>query len=193
VPFSPGRTDATQEQTDVVSFEVLEPVADGFRNYLKANRRIARGTAARQGATPDPDRPGDDGARRRPAGLERQRRPDRPRRIHRAARRALSNDFFVNLLDMGTVWAPTSEAGICSKGRDRATGKLKWTATRVDLVFGSNSQLRALAEVYAQDDMKENLRARLRRRVEQGDEPGSLRQHTGGLLIQTVAEFLARW
>jgi catalase-peroxidase len=82
--------------------------------------------------------------------------PVLPRRFHRRPG-VLSNDFFVNVLDMGTTWAPTSEAAETFEGRDRATGKAKWTATRVDLVFGSNSQLRALAEVYAQDDAKEKF------------------------------------
>ena len=87
----------------------------------------------------------------------------------------LTNDFFVNLLDMGTEWKATSEAEDVFEGRDRATGELKWTGTRVDLIFGSNSQLRALAEVYACDDSQAEVCARLRGCVEQGDEPGSLR------------------
>jgi catalase-peroxidase len=150
LPFAPGRTDATAEQTDAESFAVLEPQADGFRNFRKQGLAAApeemlldraqrltlsapemtalvgglRVLGANTGGSPDgvfTDRPGQ-----------------------------LTNDFFVNLLDMGTVWAPTADNAY--EGRDRRTGTKRWTATRVDLVFGSNSQLRALAEVYAQDD-----------------------------------------
>ncbi|MDH3239921.1 MAG: catalase/peroxidase HPI [Alphaproteobacteria bacterium] len=152
VPFAPGRTDASQEQTDAEAFEVLEPPADGFRNYQRTAFSVSseellvdkaqlltltapemtvliggmRVLGANHGASRHgvfTDRPG-----------------------------TLTNDFFVNLLDMGTEWKPTSDAGDVFEGRDRATGDVKWTATRVDLVFGSNSELRALAEVYACDD-----------------------------------------
>lgn len=152
VPFTPGRMDATQEQTDVESFAVLEPLADGFRNYQKARFTVTaeemlvdraqlltltapemtvlvgglRVLGANVGQTAHgvlTQRPG-----------------------------TLSNDFFANLLDMGTAWKPTSEAAELFEGRDRSSGALKWTATRVDLVFGSNSQLRAIAEVYASAD-----------------------------------------
>jgi catalase-peroxidase len=151
VPFSPGRTDASQEQTDVESFKVLEPRADGFRNYLKPGQGVAdeellvdraqlltltapemtvligglRALNANVGGTKHgvfTDKPG-----------------------------TLTNDYFVNVLDMGTEWAPSSTEGVY-EGKDRASGKVKWTATRVDLVFGSNSQLRALSEVYAASD-----------------------------------------
>ncbi|MFJ4203955.1 catalase/peroxidase HPI [Streptomyces sviceus] len=157
VPFTPGRVDATEEHTDVESFAALEPVADGFRNYLgKGNRLPAeyllldranlltlsapemtvlvgglRVLGANQGGTAHgvfTDRPG-----------------------------VLSNDFFVNLLDLGTTWKSTSEDQSAFEGRDAETGKLKWTGTRADLVFGSNSELRALAEVYASDDAKEKF------------------------------------
>ncbi|WP_030314029.1 catalase/peroxidase HPI [Streptomyces sp. NRRL B-3229] len=157
VPFTPGRVDATEEHTDVESFAALEPVADGFRNYLgKGNRLPAeyllldranlltlsapemtvlvgglRVLGANQGGTAHgvfTDRPG-----------------------------VLSNDFFVNLLDLGTTWKSTSEDQTAFEGRDAETGKLKWTGTRADLVFGSNSELRALAEVYASDDAKEKF------------------------------------
>jgi len=157
VPFSPGRTDASQAQTDVESFAVLEPRADGFRNYRKEpspvpaevllldkaqlltlsapEMTVLVGGLRVLGANAD-----------RSAHGVLTTRPG-----------VLSNDFFVNLLDMGTAWQPTSEAAALFEGRDRATGELKWTATRVDLVFGSNSQLRALAEVYACDDAKETF------------------------------------
>jgi catalase-peroxidase len=157
VPFTPGRVDATEEHTNVESFAALEPVADGFRNYLgKGNRLPAeyllldranlltlsapemtvlvgglRVLGANQGGTAHgvfTDRPG-----------------------------VLTNDFFVNLLDLGTTWKSTSEDQTAFEGRDAETGKLKWTGTRADLVFGSNSELRALAEVYASDDAKEKF------------------------------------
>jgi catalase-peroxidase len=157
VPFTPGRTDASQAQTDAASFAVLEPKADGFRNYQKAKYAVAaeellvdraqlltltapemtvlvggmRVLGANFGGTPHgvfTGRPG-----------------------------ALTNDFFVNLLDMGTTWKPTTEDADVFEGRDRATGALKWTGTRVDLIFGSNSQLRALAEVYGAADAQEKF------------------------------------
>ncbi len=157
VPFSPGRTDASQEQTDVESFSVLEPSSDGFRNYLgKGNSRPAehllvdkasllnltapemtvlvgglRVLGANTGGSADgvfTDRPG-----------------------------LLTNDFFVNVCDMGTVWEPTDEDAQSFIGRDRASGAQKWTATRADLTFGSNSQLRALSEVYASDDAQQKF------------------------------------
>jgi catalase-peroxidase len=157
VPFIPGRTDATQEQTDVESFAPLEPEADGFRNWQKQAFKVSaeellvdraqllqltapemtvllgglRALNANHGGTAHgvlTTRPG-----------------------------ALTNDFFVNLLDMATVWAPVSDAADLFEGKDRVTGAAKWTATRADLVFGSNSQLRAIAEVYAQDDAKEKF------------------------------------
>ena len=150
VPFTPGRTDASEAQTDAESFDVLEPIADGFRNYQKASFAISgeemlvdkaqlltltapemtvlvggmRVLGANSGGT--------------------------SHGVLTATPGQLTNDFFVNLLDMATVWAPTSDDEVEFEGRDRGTGALKWTATRVDLVFGSNSQLRALAEVYAQ-------------------------------------------
>jgi catalase-peroxidase len=157
VPFTPGRTDATQEQTDVESFAVLEPVADGFRNYRKAGdsvpveqRLLDRAqlltlTAPQMTVLIGGLRAIDINV----GGSKHGVLTDRPG--------VLSNDFFVNLLDMGTTWTPISEAEEVFEGRDRATGKAKWTAMRVDLVFGSNSQLRALSEVYAQDDAKEKF------------------------------------
>ncbi|MCO5098704.1 MAG: catalase/peroxidase HPI [Rhodocyclaceae bacterium] len=158
VPFTPGRSDASQEQTDVVSFEVLEPVADGFRNFLKSGLPAVRSeerlldkaqlltlTAPEMTALIGGLRAIDINVGQSKHGVF----TDRPG--------VLSNDFFVNLLDMGTAWVPTSEARDVFEGRDRKSGKAKWTATRVDLVFGSNSQLRALAEVYAQDDAKDKF------------------------------------
>jgi len=155
IPFSPGRTDASQEQTDVHSFAVMEPAADGFRNYLRSGLTLSaeellvdraqlltltapemtvlvggmRALNAKFGKT-------------KHGGFT--KRPE-----------TLTNDFFVNLLDMNTKWQPSSTAEGVFEGRDRATDKIKWTGTRVDLLFGSNSQLRAIAEVYASNDSKE--------------------------------------
>jgi catalase-peroxidase len=154
IPFAPGRTDATQEQTDVEAFEVLEPKADGFRNYLQNGRR--NGDAVRPeellldrahllSLTAPEMTVLVGGLRVLGANVGQSRLgvlTDRPG--------ALTNDFFVNLLDMGTEWKPAADGAY--EGRDRATGKAKWSASRVDLVFGSNSQLRAIAEVYASDD-----------------------------------------
>jgi catalase-peroxidase len=152
VPFTPGRTDASQDQTDVESFSVMEPAADGFRNYLKPNQAMTaeemlvdRAQLLTLSAPEMTVLVG--GLRALDANTDGSRHgvfTDRPG--------VLSNDVFVNLTDMGTVWTATSEDEAEFEGRDRATGALKWTATRVDLVFGSNSQLRALAEVYAQSD-----------------------------------------
>jgi catalase-peroxidase len=157
VPFTPGRTDATQEKTDVGSFSYLEPSADGFRNYLGKGHRLPaeyllvdranllnlsapemtvlvgglRVLGANTGQTTVgvfTDRPG-----------------------------TLTNDFFSNLLDMDTEWKSVAGDDNAFEGRDRATGEVKWTGSRVDLVFGSNSELRAVAEVYASDDAKEKF------------------------------------
>jgi catalase-peroxidase len=156
VPFLPGRTDATQEQTDAESFEPLEPKADGFRNYLHAD--VAAPTEAllvdraNLLALSAPEMTVLVGGLRA-LGVSDERKSgvftDRPGQ--------LTNDFFRNLLDMGTVWTPTSEAAQDFVGRDRSTDQFKGHASRVDLVFGSNSQLRALAEVYAQDDAGEKF------------------------------------
>jgi len=157
VPFAPGRTDASQEQTDVESFAVLEPAADGFRNYLgklqpkQAEHHLVDRASLLTLSAPEMtvlvggmrvlgtnyDRSGLGVFTGRPG--------------------TLTTDFFVNLLDMGTEWRPTSEAEDTFEGRDRATGELKWTGSRFDLVFGSNSQLRALAEVYASDDAQQKF------------------------------------
>ncbi len=157
VPFTPGRTDASAEQTDVESFEVLEPIADGFRNYLKQRYAIPAeallvdkaqlltltapqmtvlvGGMRALGANYDGSKHG----------------------VFTNRPGTLSNDFFVNLLDMSTEWKPTSQEAELFEGRDRKTGELKWTGTRVDLIFGSNSVLRALSEVYASDDSQEKF------------------------------------
>ena len=154
MPFSPGRTDASQEQTDADSFAVLEPIADGFRNYLKgpsavpAEERLLDKAQLLMLSAPEMTVL-IGGLRALNANVGQSANGVFTKRPG-----VLTNDFFVNLLDMGTVWKPTSDARDVFEGRDRATGALKLTATRVDLVFGSNSQLRALAEVYAQDDAK---------------------------------------
>jgi catalase-peroxidase len=157
VPFIPGRMDASAEQTDVASFELLEPMADGFRNYLKTNYTISTeellvdkaqlltltapemtvlvGGMRALGTNYDGSKHG----------------------IFTDKKDQLTNDFFVNLLDMATVWKPTDSSGEAFEGRDRNSGALKYTATRADLIFGSNSELRALAEVYAQSDNSERF------------------------------------
>ena len=157
VPFSAGRTDASQEQTDVDSFAVLEPTADGFRNYLGKGHRLTaehllldRANLLTLSAPEMTVLVG--GLRVLGANVQQSlvgvltSRPG-----------SLTNDFFVHLLDQGTVWTPTSEDAETFEGRDRATGELRWTGSRVDLVFGSNSELRALAEVYASDDAPEKF------------------------------------
>jgi catalase-peroxidase len=157
VPFAPGRTDASQEQTDVDSFRVLEPRADGFRNYIEAGAPLSSETLLLDRANlltlTAPEMTVLIGGLRalgaNHGGAKHGVFTDRPG--------TLSNDFFVNLLDMGTVWAPSESDEAVLEGRDRATGEVKWTATVVDLVFGSNSQLRALAEVYACNDAREKF------------------------------------
>ena len=157
VPFAPGRTDATQEQTDVESFAALEPTFDGFRNYLRDGEVLSpeallleRATLLTLTAPQMTVLVG--GMRALNANFRRSRHgvfTDRPE--------TLTNDFFVNLLDMRTEWKASASSPDVYEGRDRATGKVKWTGTAVDLVFGHNSQLRALAEVYASDDSKEKF------------------------------------
>jgi catalase-peroxidase len=152
VPFTPGRTDASQAQTDAASFAVLEPVADGFRNYQKKAMAISAeemlvDKAQLLGLTAPEMTVLVGGLRMLNAN-----HGGTPHGVFTKRPGALTTDFFVNLLDMGTTWKATSAAGEVFEGRDRTSGEVKWTATRVDLVFGSNSQLRALAEVYAQDD-----------------------------------------
>ena len=157
VPFTPGRTDATQEQTDVESFAVLEPFADGFRNYLKAHTEVPTEAQlvdkAQLLTLSVPEMTVLVGGMRtlgaNYAGSRHGVFTDRPG--------VLSNDFFVNLLDMNTVWRPVDADQEVFEGRDRKTGQIRWTATRVDLVFGSNSELRAVAEVYGCADGREKF------------------------------------
>ena len=157
VPFTPGRNDASQEQTDVKSFAVLEPVADGFRNYMNPKYTISAEeflvdkaqlltlTAPEMTLLVGGMRVLNANSGQSQSGVF-TKRPE-----------ALTNDFFVNLLDMGTAWKATSDTKDVFEGRDRATGKLKWTGSRVDLIFGSNSELRAIAEVYGCKDSQEKF------------------------------------
>jgi len=157
VPFTPGRTDAPQDQTDVESFAVLEPTADGFRNYLGKGHdqraefllvdkaRLLTLTAPEMTVLVGGMRVLNSNYDKSELGVLTQQ-PE-----------ALTNDFFVNLLDVNTTWSSTSEAEETFEGRDRATGAVKWSGSRVDLVFGSNSQLRALAEAYASDDSQQKF------------------------------------
>jgi catalase-peroxidase len=157
VPFAPGRTDATQEQTDAESFAVLEPTVEGFRNYLRTGEALPLEHGLLERAymlrLTAPEMTVLIGGMRALNANHGQSRhgvlTDRPE--------ALSNDFFTNLLDMSTEWKPSGSAENVYEGHDRRTGELKWTATPVDLVFGSNSELRALAEVHACDDAEEKF------------------------------------
>jgi catalase-peroxidase len=157
VPFTPGRTDAPQEQTDVESFAVLEPAADGFRNYLTAKYAVTaeellvdRAQLLTLTALEMTVLVG--GMRVLNANFGKSQHG-----VFTKQPETLTNDFFVNLLDMSTTWKATAEDDDVFEGRDRATGALKWTGTRVDLIFGSNSQLRALAEVYGCEDSQEKF------------------------------------
>ena len=157
VPFTPGRTDATQDQTDVESFAVLEPTSDAFRNYLGAgHERAAEQLMIDQADLLTLTAPEMTvlvgGMRVLNANFQRSSLG-----VFTSQPGALSNDFFVNLLDMGTTWTPVSEAEQTFEGRDRVTGEPRWTASRVDLVFGSDSQLRGIAEVYGSDDAAEKF------------------------------------
>jgi catalase-peroxidase len=157
VPFSPGRTDASQAQTDAESFSVLEPVADGFRNFLKARYAVTAEELlvdrAQLLTLTAPEMTVLLGGMR----VLNANFGQSEHGVFTRQPETLTNDFFVNLLDMGTVWSRVPEDDNLFEGRDRATGELKWTGTRVDLIFGSNSQLRALAEVYACADAGEKF------------------------------------
>jgi catalase-peroxidase len=157
VPFTPGRMDASQEQTDVEGFAYLEPLADGFRNFMKKKYALSTEDLlidkAQLLTLTAPEMTVLVGGMRvmntNYDGSQNGVFTDRPE--------VLTNDFFVNLLDMGVVWTPNSDSNEFFEGHDRKTGKLKWTATRADLIFGSNSELRALAEFYASSDVKEKF------------------------------------
>ena len=155
VPFAPGRTDADQEQTDLESFAALEPIADGFRNYLNPQDKLAAEQRLIDRAymltLTAPEMTALVGGIR----VLNANHGQSPHGVFTSRPEALTNDFFANLLDMGTEWKTSETATNVYDGRDRATGELRWTATAVDLVFGSNAQLRAIAEVYACDDAKE--------------------------------------
>ncbi|TYC25145.1 catalase/peroxidase HPI [Micromonospora sp. MP36] len=157
VPFTAGRTDASQEQTDVESFAALEPTVDGFRNYLGKGHRLPAEFLLVDKANlltlSAPEMTVLVGGLR-VLGANHQQSP---LGVFTTTPGSLTNDFFVNLLDLGTAWQPTSEDANTFEGRDLATGQVKWTGSRVDLVFGSNSELRALAEVYAGDDAREKF------------------------------------
>jgi catalase-peroxidase len=157
VPFAAGRTDASPEQTDAVSFSVLEPKADGFRNFTKAKYAVSSeemlvDRAQLLGLTAPEMTVLVGGMRVLNANYKKSQHG-----VFTKNPESLTNDFFVNLLDMGTVWKATAENEDVFEGHDRATGEIKWTGTRIDLLFGSNSELRAIAEVYASDDAKEKF------------------------------------
>ncbi|MHA6620004.1 catalase/peroxidase HPI [Pseudonocardia sp. DLS-67] len=157
VPFTPGRTDASQEQTDIESFAPLEPTSDGFRNYRgKGNPMPSEFMLVDRANLLDLSAPEMTvlvgGLRVLGANHK-----GSPLGVLTSRTESLTNDFFVNLTDMGTTWKPTAEDAETYEGRDSATGEVKWTASRVDLIFGSNSELRALAEVYASDDAREKF------------------------------------
>ena len=157
VPFTPGRTDASQEQTDAESFDALEPTADGFRNYLSNGHRLPAEYLLLDRANlltlSAPEMTVLVGGLRVLGANAKQS----PLGVLTSTPESLTNDFFVNLLDLRTTWKPTSADAQTFEGRDVATGQLKWTGSRVDLVFGSNSELRALAEVYASDDARQKF------------------------------------
>ena len=156
VPFTPGRTDASQEQTDVDSFAALEPTADGFRNYLRKGHRLPAEYLLLDRANlltlSAPELTVLVGGLRVLGANAKQS----PVGVLTTTPGSLTNDFFVNLLDLGTTWS-ASEGEETFEGRDAATGEVKWTGSRADLVFGSNSELRAIAEVYASDDAREKF------------------------------------
>lgn len=157
VPFTAGRADASAEQTDVDSFAVLEPLADGFRNYFKPSHKASAEEMLIDKAqlltlTAPEMTVLLGGLRVLNANFDHSKHG-----VFTNNPETLSNDFFLNLLDLGTTWKATSEAQEVFEGRDRKTGEVKWTGTRVDLIFGSNSELRAIAEVYGSSDSKEKF------------------------------------
>ena len=156
VPFTPGRTDTTQEWTDVASFAALEPLADGFRNHCRRYDRPAEhllvDRASLLGLSVPEMTVLVGGLRVLGANSG-----GSPLGVLTTTPGALTQDFFVNLLDPGTTWTATSKRAQIFEGRDRRTGELRWTASRVDLVFGANAELRAVAEVYAADDAREKF------------------------------------
>jgi catalase-peroxidase len=157
VPFTPGRADASQDQTDIESFDVLEPAADGFRNFANTRHKAAAEEMLLDKAqlltlTAPEMTVLLGGMRVLNTNFDQSQHGVFTKRIE-----SLSNDFFLNLLDLGTTWKATSDAQTLFEGRDRKSGELKWSATRVDLIFGSNSELRALAEVYGSDDSQEKF------------------------------------
>jgi catalase-peroxidase len=157
VPFTPGRTDATQDHTDVESFEVLEPAADGFRNYFKKSHQVSAeemlvDKAQLMNLTAPEMTVLVGGMRVLNTNFD-----GSAHGVFTKQPGVLTNDFFINLLDLGTTWKSVSDAGDQFEGSDRATGAAKWTATRADLIFGSNSELRAIAEVYGCEDSKEKF------------------------------------
>ena len=157
VPFIPGRTDAEEQHTDAESFQVLEPVADGFRNYLKTELSVSAeellvDKAQLLGLSAPEMTVLVGGMRALNANVD-----GVPHGVLTNRLGTLTNDFFVNLLDMSTEWSAISDSEDRFEGRDRSTGEVKWSASRVDLVFGSNSQLRAIAEVYGQDNGQERF------------------------------------
>ena len=175
VPFIPGRMDASQEQTDVDSFAPLEPRADGFRNYVSSKRQFmapveALVDRAQLLTLTGPEMTVLVGGLRVLGGNVGQSKHG----VFTKTPEKLTNDFFVNLLDMSTEWQPAGSEGVY-EGRDRKTKAVKWTGTGVDLIFGSHSQLRAFAEVYACADSKEKFVKDFVAGVDQGDERGSLR------------------
>jgi catalase-peroxidase len=157
VPFTPGRADASQEQTDVESFEVMETAADGFRNYVKSHHKASTEELlidkAQLLTLTAPELTVLLGGMR----VLKTNFDKSTHGVFTQRPEALTNDFFVNLLDLGTTWSATSDSQNVFEGRDRKTGAVKWTGTRVDLIFGSNSELRALAEVYASGDSQEKF------------------------------------
>ena len=196
VPFTPGRMDASQDETDAHSFAPLEPVADAFRNSYRNGHLMAPEEAMVDKAQllrlTAPEMTVLIGGLRvlgANAGLS-------PHGVFTKRAGTLSNDFFVNLLDMGTEWRPKAGTEGVYEGVDRKTKAVKWTGTRVDLIFGSHSQLRALAEVYGSADSEGEVRARFRRGLEQGDERRPVRSHLsrradadgGGVVAATLGK-----